>query len=170
MRLNNKVAIITGAASGFGEGIAIKFASEGAKVVIADINISKANEVAKKIGENAVSFKIDVSEPLDTKNLINFTLETYKKLDILVQNAAVGMKPQLLVDTPLDLFDKLFKINVRSVYLGAVYAVPVFRKQGFGGVIINTISTAAKRPRPGLTAYNATKGALVTMTKGQLLS
>ena len=76
------------------------------------------------------------------------------------------MSPNSLVDTPEEEFDTLFKINVKSVYLGAVHSVPIFRRQGNGGVIINTISTAAIRPRPGLTAYNSTKGALVTMTKG----
>ena len=169
MRLENKVAIVTGAASGFGKGIAKKFVDEGAKVIVADINYENALNTCSEIGQNSLPFKVDVSEPSDTKEMINYTIEKYSKLDILVQNAAIGMKPQELVNTPLELFDKLFKTNVRSVFLGSVYSVPVFRKQGTGGVIINTISIAAIRPRPGLTAYNSTKGALIPMTKALAL-
>jgi len=169
MRLNNKVAIITGAASGFGEGIARRFSKEGASVVVADINFSNAKKVSSEInvqGGKSEALKVDVSDSLQTKNMIEHSIKFFGKLDILIQNAAIGMSPTPLVETSEEEFDTLFKINVKSVYLGALHSVPVFRKQGNGGVIINTISTAAIRPRPGLTAYNSTKGALVTMTKG----
>ncbi len=170
MRIKNKVAIVTGGASGFGEGIARRFAAEGAEVVIADINYDAAYKVADEIGnQQAIPFQVDVSEPEDTKKMMDFTISKFGQLDILVQNAAIGMSPQPLEETPLELFDKLFKINVRSVYLGSYYSVPIFKKQGRGGVIINTISTAAIRPRPGLTAYNASKGALIPMTKALAL-
>ena len=98
--------------------------------------------------------------------MIDRGCEAFGKLDILIQNAAIGMRPTPLIETSEEEFDTLFKINVKSVYLGAVHSVPIFRKQKSPGVIINTVSTAAIRPRPGLTAYNATKGSLVTMTKG----
>jgi len=169
MRLKNKVAIVTGGASGFGEGIVKRFAKEGAQVIVADINLEGAEKVTTEIndnGGNAIDFGVDVSDSQQTKNMIDRSCEAFGKLDILVQNAAIGMRPTPLVETSEEEFDTLFNINVKSVYLGAVHSVPVFRKQKSPGVIINTVSTAAIRPRPGLTAYNATKGSLVTMTKG----
>ncbi|MBH88378.1 MAG: 3-oxoacyl-ACP reductase [Pelagibacterales bacterium] len=169
MRLKNKVAIVTGGASGFGEGIVKRFAKEGAQVIVADINLEGAEKVTMEIndnGGNAIAFGVDVSDSKQTKNMIDRSCEAFGKLDILVQNAAIGMRPTPLVETSEEEFDTLFNINVKSVYLGAVHSVPIFRKQRSPGVIINTVSTAAIRPRPGLTAYNATKGSLVTMTKG----
>ena len=169
MRLDNKIALVTGAASGFGEGIARRFAIEGAKVIIADIDHDKARLVAESIGKGADFISVDVSDKNDTERMISKVNDLYGRLNIFVQNAAIGMQPTPLIETPLELFDKLFKINVRSVYLGAVHAVPLMKTSGKNNVIINTISTAALRPRPGLTAYNSTKGALVTMTKGLAL-
>ena len=169
MRLKNKVAIITGGASGFGKGIVERFSKEGAKVVIADINFELAEEVQKNLGSESLAVKVDVSKKKDIDNLISKTLNAFSKIDILVQNAAIGMKPQTLLETSEDLFDKLFAVNVKSVYLGAKAIIPVFKKQGKGGVILNTISTAALRPRPGLTVYNSTKGALIPMTKALAL-
>ena len=169
MRLKNKVAIVTGGASGFGEGIVKRFAKEGAHVLVADINIEGAEKVASDInkdGGNAIACRVDVSDSQQTKEMIDRSCEAFGKLDILIQNAAIGMRPTPLVETSEEEFDTLFNVNVKSVYLGAVHSVPIFRKQKSAGVIINTVSTAAIRPRPGLTAYNATKGSLVTMTKG----
>lgn len=169
MRLKNKVAIVTGGASGFGRGIVEKFISEGAKVVIADLNYDLAQEVASKHNPNAIALKVNVSITEDIDNMIFTTLKSFSKIDILVQNAALGMKPQSLVDTSEELFDKLFTTNVKSVYLGARAVIPILKQQGKGGVILNTISTAALRPRPGLTIYNSTKGALIPMTKALAL-
>ena len=169
MRLKNKVAIVTGGASGFGEGIVKRFAKEGAHVLVADINIEGSEKVASEInkdGGNAIACRVDVSDSQQTKEMIDRSCEAFGKLDILIQNAAIGMRPTPLVETSEEEFDTLFNVNVKSVYLGAVHSVPIFRKQKSAGVIINTVSTAAIRPRPGLTAYNATKGSLVTMTKG----
>jgi 3-oxoacyl-[acyl-carrier protein] reductase len=101
--------------------------------------------------------------------MVEQTVKAYGGIDILVQNAAIGQSPMALVDTPEDFFDRVFRINVKSVYLGARFAVPQIRKQGRGGSIINIVSTAAIRPRPFLAAYNATKGALVPMTKALAL-
>ena len=169
MRLKNKVAIVTGGASGFGEGIVRRFAKEGAHVLVADINLEGAENVASDVnkeGGNAVAFGVDVSDSNQTKAMMDRGCEAFGKLDILIQNAAIGTRPKPLVETSEEEFDALFNINVKSVYLGAVHSVPIFRRQKSPGVIINTVSTAAIRPRPGLTVYNATKGSLVTMTKG----
>ncbi len=169
MRLNNKVAIVTGGASGFGKGIVEKFINEGAKVLIADVDYESASDYANKLGNNAVALKVDVSKALDVENMIKETILKFSKVDILVQNAAIGMKPQMLIDSSEELFDNLFKINVKSIFLGAKNIVPQFIKQKEGGNIVNIVSTAAIRPRPGLALYNATKGALVPMTKALAL-
>jgi 3-oxoacyl-[acyl-carrier protein] reductase len=108
MRLKNKIAIVTGGASGFGKGIVEKFIEQGAKVVIADLNIELAEEVAKQFGDEAIAVKVDVSKKEEVDNLMKETLNNFSRIDILVQNAAIGMKPQALVDTSEELFDKLF--------------------------------------------------------------
>ena len=169
MRLKNKVAVITGGASGFGEGIVKKFLEEGAKVILADINYDLAQQVVSNLSKEVIPFKADVSKGADTENMIRAAIENFGKIDILVQNAAIGMKPKSLIDTSEDEFDRLFNINVKSVYLGAKKVIPEFIKQGTGGAILNVVSTAALRPRPGLTVYNATKGALIPMTKALAL-
>ena len=172
MRLKDKVAVVTGSASGFGEGIAKRFAEEGAHVLLGDINKEGVEKVVSEIrdqGGNAISFQVDVSNSLQVKEMLDSVTETYGKLDILIQNAAIGMHAKPLINTDEEEFDTLFNINVKSVYLGAIHSFPIFKKQASGGVILNTVSTAALRPRPGLTVYNSTKGALVTMTKGMSL-
>ena len=169
MRFENKVVIVTGGASGFGKGIVEKFINEGAKVLIADINYESAKEFSNELGKNAEALKVDVSKALDVENMIKETVLKFSKIDILVQNAAIGMKPRMLIDSSEELFDNLFKINVKSIYLGAKNIIPQFIKQKAAGNIINIVSTAAIRPRPGLALYNATKGALVPMTKALAL-
>ena len=110
-----------------------------------------------------------MSKALDVENMIRETISKFSKIDILIQNAAIGMKPRLLIDSSEELFDNLFKVNVKSIYLGAKNIIPQFIKQKTGGNIVNIVSTAAIRPRPGLALYNATKGALVPMTKALAL-
>lgn len=168
MRLQDKVAIVTGGASGFGEGIAHRFAEEGARVVVADINGDGAEQVAHAIrgsGGGAVACGADVASDADTKRMIEAAIDAFGQLDILVQNAAIGMKPTPLVEVDEEFFDQLFRVNVKSCFLGAKHAVPVLRRQGRGGVILNTVSTAALAPRPGLAPYNSTKGALLTLSR-----
>ena len=169
MRFENKVALVTGGASGFGKGVVEKYISEGAKVMIADVDIESSEGLVEKLGKNASAVKADVSKALDVENMIKKTVLKYSRIDILIQNAAIGMKPRPLVDSSEDLFDNLFNTNVKSIYLGAKNVIPQFISQKTGGCIINIVSTAAIRPRPGLTLYNASKGALIPLTKALAL-
>ena len=164
MRLQNKVAVVTGAASGFGEGIARRFAEEGASVVVADINGEGAERVAHDIGDNAVAFTVDVSRRHNAQVMVNAALSHYGALDILVNNAGYTHVNKSMLEVDEEDFDRVFAVNVKAIYLMALACVPVLRDRG-GGAIINTASTAGLRPRPGLTWYNGSKGAAVIITK-----
>ena len=168
MRLKEKVAIVTGGGSGFGEGIAATFAREGAKTIVADIDEAAAARVAAAIaaaGGTAKALRADVAKAADTDAMIAAAVEGYGRLDILVNNAGVSHRngPMLGVDEAT--FDRVFAVNVKSIFLAAHAAIPVFRRQGGGGVILTTASTAGLRPRPGLVWYNGSKGAAITLTK-----
>ena len=168
MRLKDKVAIVTGGGSGFGEGIAATFAREGAKTIVADIDEAAAARVAAAIaaaGGTAKALHADVAKAADTDAMIAAAVEGYGRLDILVNNAGVSHRngPMLGVDEAT--FDRVFAVNVKSIFLAAHAAIPVFRRQGGGGVILTTASTAGLRPRPGLVWYNGSKGAAITLTK-----
>lgn len=162
MRLKDKVAIVTGAASGFGKGIAEAYAAEGAKVVVADINEAGAEQVAKAIGGVAVGG--DISTEAGNQAAVDAALRAFGGLDIVVNNAGWTFRNKPILETTEAEFDKVFAINVKSVFWMARVAVPVLQRQGRGGSIINISSTAGIRPRPGLTWYNATKGAVNTAT------
>jgi 3-oxoacyl-[acyl-carrier protein] reductase len=167
MKLQDRIAIITGAGGGFGEGIARHFAELGAKVVIADIRAAEADKVAQEIvslGGNAVAAHVDVTQSAQVAGMIEVALKSFGKLDILVNNAGTTHKNQPMLDVDEAMFDKIYAVNVKSLYLAAKHAVPVFRKQGYG-TIINIASTAGVRPRPGLTWYNGSKGAAIILTR-----
>ena len=164
MRLRNLIAIVTGGASGFGRGIVEAFVHEGANVVVADINGAGARDVADAFDERAVDFKADVSRNDDVTALIGFAVERFGGLDIVVNNAGVTHKNQPALDVSEAEFDRIFAVNVKAIYLTTRACVPEMEKRG-GGVIINTASTAGVRPRPGLTWYNGSKGAAITLTK-----
>ena len=164
MRLANKIALVTGAGSGFGEGIARTFAREGAKVVIADIDEKAAREVAAAIGKNAIAARADVSQRADVDAAVKAALDAFGGLDILVNNAGINFNRAPLTEVTEEQFDRIFAVNVKSIYLFAQAVVPHFRKVG-GGVIINIGSTAGLRPRPGLTWYNTSKGAVNLASK-----
>lgn len=164
MRLNGKTALVTGAGSGIGKCIAETYAREGARVALADINGDAAKSAARAIGNNAIALACDVSKKADIDRTVEETFAAFGALDILVNNAGATHvnKPVLEIDEPE--FDRIFAINVKGVFLACQAVVPIFRKRG-GGVIINIGSTAGLRPRPGLSAYNATKGAVHILTK-----
>jgi 3-oxoacyl-[acyl-carrier protein] reductase len=170
MRLAGKVAIVTGGGSGFGEGIAKRFAEEGARVVVNDIDerggARVTAEIEKAQGQGSALFaRADVAVNADVARLVRATLERYSKLDIIVNNAGITHVNGPMLEVSEALFDRVFAVNVKSIYLAALHVVPVFRKQGGGGCIINTASTAGLRPRPGLVWYNGSKGAAITLTK-----
>lgn len=164
MRLQGLVAVVTGAASGFGRGIAELYAKEGARVVVADINGTGAEEAARAIGPHAVAIAIDVTRRADVEAMIDKAVSSFGGLDIVVNNAGITHKNQSLMTVGEDEFDRIYAVNVKSIYLSTLAAVPELEKRG-GGSIINTASTAGIRPRPGLTWYNGSKGAAITLTK-----
>ncbi|MCC7252948.1 glucose 1-dehydrogenase [Hyphomicrobium sp.] len=164
MRLAGKVAIVTGAGSGFGRGIAEAFAEEGAKVVVADIDEKRASDVAKEIGSRTVPIAADVSRSADVASLVQAATSAFGGLDIVVNNAGITHRNQSLMTVPEEEFDRIYAVNVKSIYLTTLAAVPELEKRG-GGSIINTASTAGVRPRPGLTWYNGSKGAVIALTK-----
>jgi len=165
MRLNDKVAIVTGAASGFGAEIARLYAREGAKVMLADINGDGAAEVARGIGDAAASERCDVTRRADIDQLVAATTARFGALDVVVNNAGTTHRNQPLLDVDEATFDHVYAVNVKSIYHMVMAVVPVLRKQGKGGVILNVGSTAGIRPRPGLTWYNGSKGAVNLMSK-----
>jgi 3-oxoacyl-[acyl-carrier protein] reductase len=164
MRLEGKVALVTGAASGIGKCIAEIYAREGACVALADIDGDAAKSTAHAIGNNAVAMHCDVSRKADFAAAVAETLAAFSALHILVNNAGTTHVNKPMLDITEDEYDRTFAVNVKGVFLGCQAVVPTFRKQG-GGVIINIGSTAGLRPRPGVAAYSATKGAVHTLTK-----
>jgi 3-oxoacyl-[acyl-carrier protein] reductase len=159
MRLTNKLAVVTGAGSGFGAGIARRFAEEGAKVMVADIDARGGERVAKEIG--GLFVQADVTRSDDWTKLVR---AAGPALDIVVNNAGWTHRNKPYLEVTEAEFDKVYAVNVKSVYLSALHAVPVFRKRG-RGCFINIASTAGLRPRPGLTVYNSSKAAVILMSK-----
>jgi 3-oxoacyl-[acyl-carrier protein] reductase len=164
MRLNDKVAIVTGAASGFGAEIARQYIAEGAKVAVADINEAGARDVAASLGANAFAVKCDVTRRADIDALVKATVDQFGRLDIVVNNAGWTHRNGPLLDVDEATFDRVYDINVKSIFHMVHAVVPLMRKQR-SGVILNIGSTAGIRPRPGLTWYNSSKGAVNLMSK-----
>ena len=166
-RLEGLVAVVTGGASGFGEAIVRAYANEGAKVVVADLNVEEGNRVAADVsgqGHDVIATRVDVSSSADMKALVETTLVKYGRIDVMVNNAGMSHPNRPMLEVTEAFFDRLYQVNVKSIYLSAIHCVPVFRQQQ-SGCFINIGSTAAVRPRPGLSWYNGSKGAVGLLTK-----
>ena len=169
-RLANQVAFISGAGSGFGAGIASKFVAEGARVVVADINLQAAQAVAEALNQQdsnqtqAWPCEVDVSQGASVRQAVDASLAQFGQIDILVNNAGMGLKPTALETLDEQRFDQVLAVNAKSIYLFAQHLVTHLKAQG-PGVILNIASTAGVSPRPNLTWYNASKGWVITATK-----
>lgn len=167
MRLQDKVVVVTGGAQGFGEGIVRRFATEGAKLVIADIQFSAAQALAEELqsqGYPTIAMQTDVTRGPDMRSLADATVKSFGRVDVVINNAGTSHRNQSLLTVSEAEFDRVFAVNVKSIYWSAQAFVEPFRTQG-GGVFINIASTAGVRPRPGLVWYNSTKGAVITASK-----
>lgn len=162
MRLEGKTAIVTGAGSGFGAGIACKFATEGARVLVADINLESAETIAAEIG--AIAIKVDVANGKSVAAMIGAAHGAFGQIDILVNNAGVTHLPGPLEDVSEEDFDRVLAVNAKSVFLTAREIVPLM-KAAKTGAILNVASTAGVSPRPNLNWYNASKGWMITATR-----
>ena len=168
MRLNRKSAIVTGGASGFGAGIVRRFILEGARVVIADINGDAATELADELGEAALGLKVDVADRDDVARLVTTAIDFAGGIDILVNNAGVGHTPEPMESLSEENFDRIFEVNIKSIYRTAQAIVPLMKEKG-SGVILNMGSTGGVSPRPNLTWYNASKGWVITATRSMAI-
>ena len=158
---------MTGAGSGFGESICHAFAREGARLVVADIDAESGTRVTRALidaGAEAIFCRVDVALSADMQKVVADAVSRFGRLDVMVNNAGMSHPNQPMLGVTEAFFDRLYQVNVKSLYLSAVYCVPVFRRQR-SGCFINIGSTAAVRPRPGLSWYNGSKGAVVALTK-----
>ena len=163
-RLEGKRAIVTGGASGFGAGIARRFAEEGARVIVADLNGDAARALAAELGDEALGVQVDVSSNADVTALAETANRLLGGVDIVVNNAGVGHTPQPLDELSDEAFDRIASVNMRAIYLMSKAFVPAMKAQGCGA-ILNIASTGGVSPRPNLTWYNASKGWVITATR-----
>lgn len=166
MKLVDKTVLITGAGSGFGAGMAMRFSQEGAKVFVADVDINKAEEVANKI--HGIPVQVDVSKKNSVGIMVTKILNETKKVDILVNNAGITHLPRPMESISEEEFDRILAVNAKSVFLTSSLLVPHF-KNNKSGTILNIASTAGVSPRPNLTWYNASKGWMITATKSMAI-
>ena len=167
MRLKGKVAIVTGAGSGFGAGIAQRFAQEGARVIVNDINAQGGERVAGEItsaGGTAQFVRADVTQGGDWAAMIGTAQSAFGGLDVVVNNAGWTHRKKPYAEVTEAEFDRVYAVNVKSVYLAVLHALPAFRKRG-SGCVVNIASTAGIRPRPGLAVYNSSKAAVILLSK-----
>ncbi len=171
MRVPGKSIIVTGSGGGIGEGIAKRLAAEGGQLIVCDINDAAGERVVGDItaaGGIAFYCAADVTKSADVKALVAAAVERYGKLDVMVNNAGWTHRNRPALEVPEDEFDRCYAVNMKSIYLATVHAVPAFRCNSGanrGGSMINIASTAGLRPRPGLTWYNGSKGAVITTSK-----
>ncbi|MFN7724974.1 MAG: glucose 1-dehydrogenase [Rubrivivax sp.] len=170
MRLQGKVAIVTGGGSGFGAGIVRKFVAEGAQVLVADIQLAAAQTVAAEVGPQALALRVDVANAADVKQMVDTAIERFGRLDILINNAGVTHLPQALEDVSEADFDRIVAVNMKAIYYAMREAVPRLKAnapghRGIRGVVLNMASTAGVSPRPRLGWYNASKGWVITATR-----
>jgi 3-oxoacyl-[acyl-carrier protein] reductase len=166
-RLQGLVAVITGAGSGIGRASALEFAREGASVVVADVQAAAADETAAQIragGGQAESVQVDVTRAEEVERMVQRGVDRFGRIDVLFNNAGLPQAFTPFEDSTDALFDRIFDVNLRGVFYGCRAAIPRMKAQG-GGVILNTASTAGIRPRPGLAVYNASKAAVINLTK-----
>ena len=171
MRLEGKVAIVTGGGSGFGEGIAMRFAQEGCQVIVNDINVDGGNRVAQEIknsGGQAVFCEGNVGSSSDWADLLSCSLDHFRKLDIVVNNAGTTHRNKSMIEVTDEEFDLVYDVNVKGIYYSARNLVPYFRTQG-GGNFITIASTSGKRPRPGLVWYSGSKAAAIVSSQAMAL-
>lgn len=167
MRVQDKVIIVTGSGGGIGEGIAKRLAEQGGRIIVNDIQTALGEKVAADIraaGGQALFVAADVTRTADVKALVQAAVTHFGRLDVMVNNAGWTHRNRPALDVPEDEFDRCYAVNMKSIYLATIHAVPVFRQLG-GGSFINIASTAGVRPRPGLTWYNGSKGAVITTSK-----
>lgn len=166
MRLQGKIAVVTGAASGFGAGIARKFAAEGARVMVADLNVEAAREIAKQI--SGLACHVDVADGPSVEAMTKTTLDQLGQIDVLVNNAGITHLPGPLEDITEEDFDRVLAVNAKSVFLTARHVVPLMKARKTGA-ILNIASTAGVSPRAHLNWYNASKGWMITATKAMAI-
>ena len=161
-QFDGKCVIVTGAASGFGTAVAERFAEEGASLVVADLNLEGAQAVAARL-PSALAVEIDVANEDQNAAMAKAAVDAFGKIDVLCTNAGIPHRVAPMIKVPTEDFDLMFAVNVKSIYLAAKYCVP---HMPAGSSIVSTASIGGKRPRPGLTPYNASKGAAITLTRG----